>query len=281
MYIEWRPRTAAGLKLRAQTFRIIVSTKGGENYEEAGRNEMILHVMRTFSVLAIFQVCFAVTLRSQSSSSDISRRMPACDTTWNMTIDPYLPPYRFHVVSLTDSEGQNLFIAILNSRTGDTIQVIKQYVEQFLSPVQVTNPIDFVDINLDGYPDLSYVEAQGATGNQGCAYWLYDKSAHRFVINEAYSRLVNAYVDSAKRQIRTYYKCGGGCYEFTVYDVHPDRPVPRAFLSLRPDATAGENERYICSRGRFDGGKKINIEHFLAGPEVFKFPEVPPWWPTE
>ena len=242
---------------------------------------MNLHAIRALAVLAILQVCFTVTGRPQSDSAEISKGMPPSDTTWTMTIDPKLPPFRFHVVSLPDSEGQTLVITVLDNRTRDTIQVIKQYVEQFSSPVRVTNPIEFVDINLDGYPDLSYVQSQGATGNQGCAYWLYEKSNHRFVINGAYSRLVNAYVDSVKRQIRTWYKCGGGCYEFTVYDVHPDRPVPSAFLSLRPDPTAGENERYECTRGRFDGGKKVRVESYISGPEVFKSPEVPPGWPTE
>jgi hypothetical protein len=238
---------------------------------------MDLHLLRTSSGLAIFQVCVAVTVWSQSGSSDISRQIPACDTTWTRMIDPKLPPFRFHLVSLPDSEGQTVEITVLDNRTRDTIQVIKQYIEQFSSPVRVSNPIEFVDINLDGYQDLSLVQTQGATGNKGCAYWLYEKAKHRFIINGAYSRLINAYVDSVRRQIRTYYKCGWGCYEFMVYDVHPDRPVPIAFLSLRPDPTAGETERYICSRGRFDGGKKIDVENFFAGPEVFKSPEVPPW----
>lgn len=232
--------------------------------------------------LVIFQFCFVRLGRSQSDSGTVlDDAVRPSDTIWSMKIDPKLPPFRFHVLFLPRPEGQKLVISILDSRTLDTLQVIKGYRESLDGPVELSNRLDTVDINLDGYPDLSYVSWTGATGNRGFSFWLYDKATHKFVQNEAYSDLINPEVDYSTRRIHTWEKCGGGCYEYTVYRVSPDRPVPTAFLSLRPDESAKENERYKCSRGRFEGGKRVHVENFIGGPEVFKLPEVPSWWPID
>ncbi len=209
-------------------------------------------------------------------------------TTFALSVDPKLPPFQFYIsesLAPVDSAAasynsmiQMITICIVDSLSRDTIQVITDYPELLGAPAQL--PV-IEDANFDGYPDISCLETQGVTGNQYFTVWLYDKARHQFVVNDALSQLCNPYFDVHAKQIRTFQKCGGGCYRFATYVVQDDSLAEIAFLNLDPVPSSEGKEIYHCRRGRLVPGKGMEIKEWDFGREVFKLPETSPWFSNE
>lgn len=90
------------------------------------------------------------------------------------------------------------------------------------------------DIDFDGYKDFRCLFDQGATGNQRYHYWVYDTLSGRFVENEALDDLVWPTLDTARKEIVTFAKCGWDCWTQSAYKMINGKPVLVRWLSSDP-----------------------------------------------
>jgi len=239
-----------------------------------------VHYIARFSFL-VFGPCSLVPLVYGQTYD------PYIDTTILQRIDHRLPPFRFHVeATLEPADSQSLpwrllhdyQITVLDSSGHDSIQTISD-------PIDIPewsrggNMPGFDDANFDGFPDLFYVQFEGATGNEGYSFWLYDTTTHRFAYSDSFSQLCSPYIDHDSNEIKTVENCGGACRKCTTYVVRGNLPVPVSFLNIDFDRAAPETKPLHCIRGRIENGREIILEDWHAGWEVYDRPEVNPWKP--
>jgi len=152
------------------------------------------------------------------------------DIVFSVRVHPSLPRFSFRVVwqddGAPDSAGGKLIERIEVSREGE----IKP--RQLLTGRDELNQTIYTprrvlradDANFDGYLDIGIVVGEGATGNEGWAYWLYDPRTGEFATREDLE-FWNPSFDPKTKTIHTGMKCGMNCYEYAIYAWRNGQPV--------------------------------------------------------
>ncbi len=83
------------------------------------------------------------------------------------------------------------------------------------------------DINFDGYLDIYFLAAAGATGNTTYDYWTYDPEKSNFEYSEDYSEVFTPTFDKENKQVRSHWKGGaaGGAYNDSIFKVENGKLV--------------------------------------------------------
>jgi hypothetical protein len=86
--------------------------------------------------------------------------------------------------------------------------------------------MEAVDINFDGYKDLSLRTCQGATGNQCWDYFLFNSNNKHFEYSAEFSA-TDGQPSKNNKEIRSFYKlgCAGLCYVERIYKVENNKPM--------------------------------------------------------
>lgn len=111
-----------------------------------------------------------------------------------------------------------------------------------------------LDMNLDGYKDISILTNWGATGNeQGCV-WLYDPDSGRFEFSKEFSHLGRFEIDPKTRTITTHSNGGaaGTIFRAAKYAVQGQHLV--LLLTVAQDYDFA-NKEYHCIVKRGRGGE--------------------------
>ncbi len=144
------------------------------------------------------------------------------EVTIRAAIHPKLPRFVFHILG---EQGYIGTIEIWKKGEKKPSQVI------YPEPVETTHGTRYFfveDVNFDGYADIALFSYQGATGNSGYLYWLFDRDTGQFVFHPASSALDSVDVDRSKHVIRSFENGGmaGHVYKSGVYRFEGTELIP-------------------------------------------------------